>query len=180
MCCSLCQKARGTEAHEGYAYDVELVFFTVLVERIPRRHRVAPPNRNRNQPSPPPKSKGQTKKEPDAQIITRGLRLSLLPEEPHERPDFAFQRVERGVAVLASLVAGSADEVGLGVGPPANVGVCACGDAGCGGYGNFAQERERDLFAGCRRAWVTATYGVRETHICWRDTWKRRGRYVRW
>lgn len=63
--------------------------------------------------------------------------------------DPTFQRVERGVAIVALLVAGFAEEIRLGVGPPAETTICAGGDTCDAGYGHLSDERKRDFLAGC-------------------------------
>jgi len=83
-----------------------------------------------------------------AQIVASDLDLalakqSLCPSDP------TFHRVERGITIVAGLVACPTEEVGLGIGPPADGAVAACGDARCGWYGYLCYERQRDPFAGC-------------------------------
>ena len=118
-----------------------------------------------------------------AQVIPSQLLLWFVvvcAEYPLDPADAAFHGVERGVAIVACLVAGFADEVGLGVCPPAESAVSACGDPGEAGDGCLGDECERDLFAGCAMTSMMRITREKGIYSCWRGTWKRRDRGARW
>ena len=83
-----------------------------------------------------------------AQIVSGDLDLGLTKQSLGPS-DATFHGVKRGVSIVASLVTCFAEEVGVGIGPPANACFGACGDAGCRGDGDLTYERQRDLFPGC-------------------------------